>query len=370
VTLDQRMHDALDAAAGVYEAPDDLFDRVTLAIADDARRGRRLRITGATTAVLAAAAIAALVVVAQPDGRTVKVQPADPTTTAPALTSTTTEAPTTTTDVTPPPPAPPATFAGLLTDGRLVLADSLTGRVVRTLVQPREGESVGSMAQSSDGKVVFFGLGDRQASSVMKMSTAGGQPTRIGDGCMVGLSPDNAFLVHGGCRADLAVTNLHTGETRRVPNGEFPDSVFDVKLVDADTVVFGAAGEEMPTVLYRLDVGRHRTLSDAQRLGPPDGSGAPWHLGGTVSGDGPLRVIEYCCMKDAEPDPSDTADLLLVDLASGKVLDRQRLTQDMTAFDVDATGTAELYLGQFFELFRREGDRYRRLSGEWHRVDW
>lgn len=143
---------------------------------------------------------------------------------------------TTTTSTSVPPVAPrgeqpdrPTTAVALTRVGALVLVDTASAEVVRTLVGASPGEVVSGPALSPDGTTVFYSI-DREdyTSSVRSIPITGGTATEVADGRVPALSPDGRRLAWAANREPekkglyntLAVRDLGSGEEVRLGTGE------------------------------------------------------------------------------------------------------------------------------------------------------
>ena len=375
MSFEDRISDALDAAAAVHDRPADLMAGIDAGIV--AARARRRRRIAAGASLGAAAAVLAFVVLVSrpPDRREVHLRPATTTTTTAVDGSTTTAA-----SVVAPPTSiavnAPPTFAGVVEDGRLVVADAETGRVTRTLYRPADGTFVSAPAMSGDGRTVYFATTAGQQGVVWRVALAGGKPERVADGCGVAVSKEGERLAmvgtSSGCREGITVLDASTRRTvATFPDGGFAPHVFSVEWdLGGRWLLFEAADEEMPSRIYRLDVERHRTLADAELVGPRGDVAESWSSLEVVPHGESTYAIEYCCMVDAEPPDSDVSSILRIDSASGAVLDRRVTPEDITDVAVSMTGKARLFVGNRRQLYREDVNGWRRLEGTWIFVDW
>lgn len=381
MSLEDRLSDALDAAGRAHDRPADLLDGVQARIERERRSRRAALLGGGVAALAAAAALTVLLLNRAPDSKQVRVDPSDTTTTT-STTSTTVlpgVVPTpTTAPAKPTPPAAPKVFVGLVDDTKIVVAEPATGRVVRTLYTSPERYGAGSPVLDPSGQDVYYTTTENQKGMVWKVPVVGGTPKAMFPGCAVQVSPDGrkAAVVGGsnGCREGITVHDLGAGTSQLFGRGSMGEEEFVSEAgwtADSTSVVFTAApGSEMPGRVFRFDIATPVTLDRARKLGPAGDTADSWSSPQYLPGTSSVKVIEYCCMVDAEPPPSDSSDVVVID-AAGKEIDRWRTPQDVESVTVAANGSgAELYLGNRGELYRREGDTLRKLTGTWSAIDW
>jgi hypothetical protein len=347
MTPEDRLRDALAARARQFDADPGLRPGIeSLALAR--QRRRRLQIAGAS-ALAVAAAVAVVFALAgdsgQEVGDNVRADQGDTpaTTEAEATTTTTGEpvavAPTTTTA--PAQDGRPSTLVAA-DDKRLVVLDSTTGRVLRTLVQlpPDNGEPeccghIASIAVTPDGRTAFYEQA-QDPGEIWRVPTAGGEPARVAVAASrPAISPDGRFLAHvsqRGGTAGVVVTDLVSGAERRFPSQSPALPGFLEWAPDSQRLALNIADE-----LRLVDTATERPLEEAQPIVVPRTSDRPSAVVGAWRGTtGELVVIRYCCY----PELSSSAEL--VAWKDGRVVSTSSVGAPLFDIDYDATGAYRL----------------------------
>jgi hypothetical protein len=297
----------------------------------------------------------------RPDATTTTDDPATTTTTSPPTTTTPpTTAPTTsTTTTTAPEPEPerPAVAVAVTVDNRLVVVDTASGAIVRTLHQEAEHEDgtgrIVSPALSSDGTSVVFsvrqpGCDDR----IYRVGIDGGAVELLAEGSAGALSPDGRRLayaalrpnpeIEGWCITVLTVRDLVTGEERSWPpeaNGW--DDITGVGQIswapDSRRFAYDQFFENSGTLM--LDTAAGTTLREAASAvgsGDVERATPAWMTGDRIA------VVTYCCYADEDPNQTGIDLVLAGGRGAGDRLARpEHVPRDLAA---DVSGRFLVYV--------------------------
>lgn len=223
MTTEERLAAALRAAAP--PATNTAAGRDAVLAEATARRHRRLR-TGAALGVAASLAVAlgAIALLRDDDGPTSEVRtvPAGPTPSEGAPRTTLAPQPGTTTATTAAPKAPDTALA-VTTKGALLVVDTATGDVVRTLAPPGSADPNHKPARALGSDTVYFAKPsvDCGYPTLFEVPFDGSRaPKRLGNGGKPAVSPDGSRLAYetasNGCMGvTLVVRDLVAGKERR-----------------------------------------------------------------------------------------------------------------------------------------------------------
>jgi hypothetical protein len=392
MTPEDRLRDALHAKARQFDAAPDLRDgAVSLAVA----RQRRRRLQLAAGSALAAAAAVAVVIAAvaafdREPSRTLEVRPADTTTTELAPSTTVAEeavAPSTTAPAASKPEVP--SFLVAADHKRLVVLNSTTGKVIRTLVQlpadngePECCGGIGDISLSPERKTVYFHrIGEPGAGQIQRVAVAGGPvETIVQNADLLDISPDGRKLAYRKGNSGLAVHDLSTGAEKdwtvfggHEQVGRFAWAPDSRRL--AVTLAFDSeseTGDGVHTTVRLLDTeSAPLAVADAPAIDIPRTNDHPDLSVGAWRGDsGDLMVIRYCCWPEASGGQE------LVTFRDGAVGSSTQVAGSIGDLDYDPTGTFRLmgvYVGEMgvgHQELRWAGDGRSGTFGAWDHAVW
>jgi hypothetical protein len=336
------------------------------------RRRNRHRVAAAGIAVVAVIATAGVALALDRD-EPQRVEIVDEsTTTAPQSASTTTSTPAA---------EPAARFAAITTRGHVVMADATTGEVVTTLAFLTDlGVECcfsGDVALAPDGTVYVAASMPDGSSSIWRLAPGGGAaPVFHVEGNAIAVSPDGAAIARATSDPAKVTVEAAGGAallTWRPDDENSPQYVRSLAWSsDGRFVMVEAAYLDGESWVYALDV----ETGDARLVGPvrgaPDGTG--WYGPDGRGTGGLISVVESCCSLDADSFDGGSR-LLVVDPATGGVVDDLPIDRPFSAVAHDAGGTRQLALS--FEeggnvLYRRVGDRFEPIptAEEFTAIDW
>lgn len=222
--------------------------------------------------------------------------------------TTTTEGTTTTTSA--PSGAVPDEVAAVLGDGRLVILDSDSGEIRRTLLEGIEVDdpTKNGIAMSPGGDRVFVVRPESPQAGgheLVAVPAEGGQPEVVAQGRAPAVSPDGTTLAYVEVEVPeeqrarpepgIVLRDLDTGDERRLVREQERQFHFIVETewtADGEELAFIAG--EIQTSLYVVDAGAE-SLDGARRLGPEDrDEAAAWRATAPFDGER-LAVVETCC---------------------------------------------------------------------------
>lgn len=348
MTPEDRLRDALAARARHFD-PDPGLRAGVAALAVALRRRRRIQRTAVSA--LAVAVVALLLAVAgdtgEEAGDNVRAdQDRTPTSDATVDTTTTVAgvAPLATATTVAAADLPP--FLVAADEKRLVVLDSGTGRIVRTLVQlppdPAEPveeccDHVGDIALSPDGATVYYHLvGEPGAGQIWRVPVEGGEPEPVATNAAdPAVSPDGKRLAY--TRGDLVVRELATGEERTLAaEGYYVTG--PAWAPDSRRVAYSVDVDARPGGVHLLDTATARSLTDARPVPVSPHQDRPDVFVGAWRGaTGELVVIRYCCWPEPGGAPVD-----LLAVREGRVVSTSTAPSWLFDLDYDTTGTYRL----------------------------
>jgi hypothetical protein len=303
------------------------------------RRRRRHRFLGGG---LAGAAVL-LLAVAQPWDTESKVDvgPSNTTSTEPSPSTSTTVGEGTSTTAPTAATFPTHTFAAVTRAGELVLASIDTGET--ELVLDQLGTPFAwQVARAPDGSAVYAVDQSTADAQVLRYTPGGGDPTPMGTGVNMAVSPDGDRLAIAATTPEggvgiVRILDAATGDVleevsilEQTGRGELHPRALDWER-SGDRLLVEANMPEVGSEIFVIEPD-----GGMQRLGPPDGlpNGTGWYLGGS-SGDGSAWVQESCCALDANSYDGGRS-VLSIDTRTGAVLERHALDVGASWTIVDA----------------------------------
>lgn len=267
--------------------------------------------------------------------------------------------------------------------GALVVLNSSTGTVTRTLVQ--SGVVGEEIAVSPNGSTVYFTAGSGCSNEIESVPVSGGTPTSIASGALPAISPDGTKLAFAqepwflpaSCAASaplapsdylLAVRTLGTGSQANYPMAaSSPDIGLPIPILylswapdnaSLAVTMSGIQDNEGWNLNILSTASAQYYLSGAgDTMIPVTGSPDPsrsYYTEAAYLPDGNLFVNRNCCLGDdpANPAPADSNLMQEVSTSGSLVAQVAIGVQDNshTSLSVDPTGNWLLYLSSSTEL--------------------
>lgn len=368
MSIESRLADAL-RAAGTPGTPTPAGRDAVLAAAAARRRTR----TGATLAVAASVVVALgafAVLRDDPTSEVRTVPPVDaPTTDVPR----TTLAPSTTAV-----PTEPETVVAVSDRGAVVVLETASGKVMRTLAPRGSADGATTLARTPDGAWLYYanGMGCGQVASVYRVQTDGtGTPERVATGTAPAVSPDGARLAYAApnpadprdptavCHNTVVVRILADGTERRFLPTDDTNSFTAYGQIsaidwapDGRRLVFQQGWEGEGSFI--LDTVAHTTTRQATPVGAKriaNGLVHPtWH-----PPTGRLAAVNDCCYNP--DDPQTPRITVLADPATGDTSPLLDAGFDPRSLDYDPTGRFLVFVDKQGAVFVKGDGPPRRL---------
>ncbi len=360
MTTEDRLRRALAASAATVTPAPDAWARIRARTT--AGRHRRMIPALVTASAVVVGVIGVLALTGGEGAQQVVTEPPASQTPVPGETPDST--------ATPPAAAPlPETFLAVRDHAtELVVVETATGTVLRTLVDLGDFPAGGTeeeknfwpyfdgVALSPDGDTAFYSVGPEPAPSTLyRVAVAGGAPERIGDGAHPQVSPDGRYLAWAvGPIQSIAVRDLGTGETHMVEPSQgfdqFPGALAwapTSRHLAFESRTTGPSDVGNASRIRVVDAVTARRMAESRVLAAEPGRSL--HLVGFRAFDGLLGVLESA----PEADGGET--FAVRDPDGGAVRGRLDLPFTATAAVYDRSGRHQLFVDQDGAVHRRSG---------------